>query len=188
MFEYLAWKATRTAEDSQTAEKQTEASEGKSGTSEMGEAGIGAADKGDVEMGAAEDNGDAGMSEVAKGKRKRENTPEQVEQVQKVKSKLCFGEIWLNLFSQRRSSLRQKSVTFQVSSPAETQEQEKKLSGETPKSSEFIEDSDPAEVCILTSSVMQTTNFIHLLRTFPQSGWKHPPTKKPQMQWRRNCW
>jgi hypothetical protein len=76
-------------EDSKTAEKHTGASEGKSRTSEMGEAEIGAADDGVAEMGAAEDNGDAGMSDVAKGKRKRANTPEQLEQVQKVKSKFC---------------------------------------------------------------------------------------------------
>jgi hypothetical protein len=61
-------------------------------------------------------------------------------------------------------------VTFQASSPAEAQDQEKKCSREAPKSSEFIEDSDTAEVSILTSYVMQTTKFIDLLRIFLQNG------------------
>jgi hypothetical protein len=48
---------------------------------------MGAADDGAAGVDAA---GNAmGMSEVAKGKRKRENTPEQVEHIQKVKSVNC---------------------------------------------------------------------------------------------------
>lgn len=51
---------------------------------------MGAADDGAAGVDAAGNVGNAmGMSEVAKGKRKRENTPEQVEHIQKVKSVNC---------------------------------------------------------------------------------------------------